>query len=173
MIDRILGTFEKFIVTTFLAIAVFIAFILVVLRYGFGKGFTWGPEMVIILVVWASFIGAAIAVREKTHIELEVIRDLLPTFPRLIVTILADTLCLAVTLFIMIFGIKMASFLYRSQGIEVATGLPEWFIFLCVPLGGLVMSVRYFQKLVQNIRDLTAIIKTRFDKGVVQKDRTE
>ncbi|MBW2146815.1 MAG: TRAP transporter small permease [Deltaproteobacteria bacterium] len=154
--DRILTAFEKLLVGSFLLIATLLAFLLVLLRYGFGKGITWGSEAVIILVMWSAFFGAGIAIREKSHIELEVVRDLLPLRYRLPTIVLADVFCLAITLFIFIFGSKMALYLYQSGGINVATELPDWFIFLCVPLGGLTMSIRYLQWLNKHVREMMA-----------------
>jgi C4-dicarboxylate transporter DctQ subunit len=151
--DRILTAFEKLLVGSFLLIATLLAFTLVVMRYGFGKGLTWGSESVIFLVVWAAFFGAGIAIHEKGHIELEVIRDRLPPRYRLPVVVLANLCSLAITLFICIFGFKMTLFLYRSGGINVATELPDWLVFMCVPLGGLTMSIRYAQELNRHVRE--------------------
>ena len=157
--DRILTAFEKLLVSSFLFTATMLTFLLVVLRYGFGKGITWGSEMVIILVVWSAFFGAGIAIRQKSHIELEVVRDLLPHRYRFPIIVLADMFCLGITLFICIFGGKMSLFLYRSGGINVATELPDCLIFLCVPLGGLTMSIRYLQKLYKDVREMAAFYR--------------
>lgn len=171
--DRVLTTFEKLLVGSFLLTATFLAFILVVLRYGFGKGITWGSETVIILVVWAAFFGAAIAIREKSHIELEVVRDLLPRRYRLPVIVLADVLCLGISVFIFVFGSKMALFLYRSGGINVATELPDWLIFLCVPLGGITMTIRYLQQLKRDAGAMGAYLRGAFrDRQTTQEDQT-
>jgi C4-dicarboxylate transporter DctQ subunit len=151
---KILDTFERLLVGWFILASALLAFFLVILRYFFGKGLTWGSEAVIILVVWSAFFGAGIAIREKGHIELEVVRDLLPPAYRLPVVVLADLFCVGITLFIMIFGAKWTLFLYHSGGIDVATEIPEWIIFLCVPLAGLTMTVRFLQHFVNNFKKM-------------------
>ena len=133
---KILDAFERLIAGWFILASALLAFLLVVLRYFFGKGFTWGSEMVIVLIVWSAFFGAGIAIREKTHIELEVVRDLLPPAFRLPVIVLADLLCVGIVSFIMIFGAKWTLFLYHGNNINVPTELPEWILFLCIPLAG-------------------------------------
>jgi C4-dicarboxylate transporter DctQ subunit len=153
---KILDTFERLLVGWFILASALLAFLLVILRYFFGKGLTWGSEAVILLMVWAAFFGAGIAIREKGHIELEVVRDLLPPAFRLPVIVLADFLCVGVTLFIMIFGVKWTLFLYHGGGVDVATQLPEWIIFLCVPLAGLTMTIRYLQHLTNNFKNMFA-----------------
>ena len=156
---KILDIFERLLVGWFMFASAMLAFLLVILRYFFGKGLTWGSETVILLVVWAAFFGAGIAIREKGHIELEVVRDLLPPAFRLPVIVLADLLCVGMTLFIMIYGVKWTLFLYHGGGINVATEIPEWIIFLCVPLAGLTMTIRYLQHFVENFKKMVAYFR--------------
>ncbi len=171
--DRILTAFEKLLVCSFLLASTLLAFILVVMRYGFGKGLTWGSETVIILMVWSAFFGAGIAIRQKSHIELEVVRDLLPHRYRLPIIVLADLFCLGITVFISVFGSKMALYLYQSGGINVATELPDWLIFLCVPLGGLTMSIRYLQHLGKNVREMAAYFGKAREAQLTAQEETE
>jgi TRAP-type C4-dicarboxylate transport system permease small subunit len=70
--------------------------------------------------------------------------------------VLADLLCVGITLFIMVFGIKWTLFLYHGEGVDVATQIPEWIIFLCIPLSGLTMTIRYLQILIENSRQVVA-----------------
>ena len=156
---KILDIFERLLVGWFMLASAMLAFLLVILRYFFGKGLTWGSEAVILLMVWAAFFGAGIAIREKSHIELEVVRDLLPPAYRLPVVVLADLLCVGMMLFIMIFGAKWTLFLYHSGGIDVATEIPEWTIFLCVPLAGLTMTIRYLQHFIENFKHMVAYFR--------------
>jgi C4-dicarboxylate transporter DctQ subunit len=153
---KILDTFERLLVGWSLLASAMLAFYLVILRYFFGKGLTWGSEAVVLLVVWSAFFGAGIAIRQKGHIELEVVRDLLPPAFRLPVVVLADLLCVGITLFIMIFGVKWTLFLYHGEGVNVATQLPEWIIFLCIPLAGLTMTIRYLQHFIENFKHMVA-----------------
>ncbi len=156
---KLLDAFEHFLVGTFIFASSILAFVLVIMRYFFAKGLTWGSEAVILLVVWAAFFGAGIAIREKGHIELEVVRDLLPRVFRLPVVVLADLFCVGLMVFIMIYGAKWTLFLYHSEGINVATEVPEWIIFLCVPLGGFTMTIRYLQHLCKHTMEMIAYYK--------------
>jgi TRAP-type C4-dicarboxylate transport system permease small subunit len=153
---KILDIFERLVAGWFILTSALLAFFLVILRYFFGKGLTWGSEAVILLVVWSAFFGAGIAIREKSHIELEVVRDLLPPAFRLPVVVLANLLCVGIMLFIMIFGAKWTLFLYHSKGIDVATEVPEWIIFLCIPLAGLTMTIRYLQHFIESFKEMFA-----------------
>ena len=159
MLLKILDAFERLLAGWPIFASAMLAFYLVILRYFFGKGLTWGSEAVILLVVWSAFFGAGIAIREKGHIELEVVRDLLPPAFRLPVLVLADLLCVGITLFIMIFGAKWTLFLYHGKGIDVATQIPEWIIFLCVPLAGLTMTIRYLQQFIENFKKMLAYFR--------------
>ena len=158
---KILDIFERLLVGWFMLASAMLAFLLVILRYFFGKGLTWGSEAVILLMVWAAFFGAGIAIREKSHIELEVVRDLLPPAFRLPIIVLADLLCVGMMLFIMIFGVKWTLFLHHSGGIDVATEIPEWIIFLCVPLAGLTMTIRYLHHFIENFKHMVAYFRKK------------
>jgi TRAP-type C4-dicarboxylate transport system permease small subunit len=59
----------------------------------------------------------------------------------------------------MIFGVKWTLFLYHSGGIDVATEVPEWIIFLCVPLAGLTMTIRFLQHFVENFKKMVAYFR--------------
>jgi C4-dicarboxylate transporter DctQ subunit len=153
---KILDIFERLVAGWFILASALLAFLLVILRYFFGKGLTWGSEAVILLVVWSAFFGAGIAIREKSHIELEVVRDLLPPAFRLPVVVLANLFCVGIMLFIMIFGAKWTLFLYHGKGVNVATQVPEWIIFLCIPLAGLTMTIRYLQHFIESFKEMFA-----------------
>ena len=60
--------FLKGVIALCLAVMVVLVFGNVVLRYGFNSGITISEELSRWLLVWLTFLGAIVAVREHTHL---------------------------------------------------------------------------------------------------------
>ena len=151
-IDRGLGWFEATLSRVFLALAAALAVFQVGLRYLFGLGIPWGAGAVINLVVWAVFVGSSEAIRQDTHIRLEVLVEKLPPRARLAVRVLADLCCLGFTVTVAVLAFRFEAFLFESGEVSPSTYLPEYLLFFCLPLGATLMSLRFLQLLVSRIR---------------------
>lgn len=64
-------------------------------RYVLNNTPTWVEQAALVLVVWITFLGAAVGVWRNTHLSIGFLRDALPDTPREILTIVADV-CLAI-----------------------------------------------------------------------------
>ena len=72
--ERILDlycAFLKCVIALCLAVMVVLVFGNVVLRYGFNSGITVSDELSRWLLVWLTFLGAIVAVREHTHLGVD------------------------------------------------------------------------------------------------------
>ena len=72
--ERILDlycAFLKGVIALCLAVMVVLVFGNVVLRYGFNSGITISEELSRWLLVWLTFLGAIVAVREHTHLGVD------------------------------------------------------------------------------------------------------
>jgi TRAP-type C4-dicarboxylate transport system permease small subunit len=79
--DRILDlycVFLKGVIVLCLAVMVVLVFGNVVLRYGFNSGITVSEEMSRWLLVWLTFLGAIVAVREHAHLGVDTLVRMLP-----------------------------------------------------------------------------------------------
>ncbi len=143
-----LDRFEDILVMVGFAVSSVMAFINVVLRYTFGVTWAWGEDAVIVLIIWSVFVGSAIAVRRHYHIRVEVVVDLMSHRLQHAIRLLTDLVCLGFSLFVLFYGIQYDIFLYRADIVPVASlNIPEYLLFLCVPLGGLLIGIRYTQEL--------------------------
>ncbi len=147
-IDRGLAWFEAALSRAFLALAAALAVLQVGLRYLFGLGIPWGAGAVINLVVWAVFVGSSEAIRRDTHIRLEVLVEKLPPRARQAVTLLSDLCCLGFAAAIAVLAFQFTGILYASGEVSPSTYLPEYVLFLSLPLGASLMALRFLQLLV-------------------------
>ena len=119
---------------SFCLLAVFgITVILVFLRYYFNTSITGANEIVIILFIYSTAIGAAIAVGKSEHISITVFADKLPL--RFVKTLQIIQLSLIAT-------INAVLFWYCFQWIDITggytmpiTGLPRAVAQLSIPIG--------------------------------------
>lgn len=71
---------------------VLLIFINVIGRYVFNFTFVSFEEIARILFVWATYLGAAIAIKEGTHIRVDIVINMLPPMARKVVDIIANLL---------------------------------------------------------------------------------
>ena len=150
--DRALAWFEAALSRAFLALAAALAVFQVGLRYLFGLGIPWGAGAVINLVVWAVFVGSSEAIRQHTHIRLEVLVEKLPPRARRAVSLFSDLCCLGFAAAIAVLAFQFTGILYESGEVSPSTYLPEYVLFLSLPLGASLMSLRFLQLLVRRLR---------------------
>jgi TRAP-type C4-dicarboxylate transport system permease small subunit len=73
-------TLLKGVIALCLAVMVVLVFGNVVLRYGFNSGITISEELSRWLLVWLTFLGAIVAVREHTHLGIDSLIRMLPAW---------------------------------------------------------------------------------------------
>lgn len=76
-LEDLLSRLERALLYTVFAALVVLAFLQVVLRF-FSYGFIWADVLLRMLVLWAGFLGAAIASREERHFAVDALARLLP-----------------------------------------------------------------------------------------------
>jgi TRAP-type transport system small permease protein len=87
-----------------LTIAIFtIVIVSVFFRYGFGQAVSWTEEVPRYLLIWVSFLGAAVCVLKREHVGFDVLFNALPKKIRRM---------LGVTLSLLIFGFGWMMFRY-------------------------------------------------------------
>ncbi len=79
-------------------------------RYVLNDTPTWVEQASLVIIVYITFLGAAIGVRENTHLSIDFIREALPTGPRAVLRVVGD-------LVLLVFGGFMA-----WQGWELVAG---------------------------------------------------
>ena len=141
-LDRILGRIEKVLLSAMLAVMIMVAFLQIVLRNFFNTGLPWGDSFVRYLVLWVGFIGAALATREGSHINIDILSRWLPgvskTVNRLLVHLFSCLICAILTYASLVF-IRNE----RLLGGTVFFDLPVWLLQLVLPVTFALMTLRY------------------------------
>jgi TRAP-type C4-dicarboxylate transport system permease small subunit len=71
-VDDAIASVEDVLVTVCHGLIVVLVVLAVVMRYVFNDPLTWGEELIVALLTWMVFLGAAAAVRSQMHIRIDV-----------------------------------------------------------------------------------------------------
>jgi len=111
---------------------------------------SWADELSQSLLVWLTFLGAAVAVREHSHYSFNFLDQVLKNKGKTILSLFVNVLILFCAVYMLIDGIKItdgiASWLMPAMGISRA-----WVYGAC-PVGSSVMIVYCVTDIINNIK---------------------
>jgi TRAP-type C4-dicarboxylate transport system permease small subunit len=114
-----------------------IIFSQVIARYAFSNSLSWSEEAGRYIFVWMTFLGAAMAVRNRQHVSLDLIVKSLPKFAqKLLMTI--SYLSMMIFTAVLIFG----GFKFVTRGSRQASSaleIPMHYVYIVLPLGGILI----------------------------------
>ena len=121
-------------------------------RFILNSSLSWADELAQILLVWLTFIGAALAVKERTHYVLNYLTDKLKGNAQRAVWILQQALTL-LSIIILLYFSAIVTWEIRFW-VMPATEISRAFVYAACPLGCLLM-------LYYSVRNLLSDFKKR------------
>ena len=138
----ILQKIEDGILIGLLLLMITIAVFQILLRNLFDSGMTFGDELIRILVLWISLVGAMVAGRNNSHINIDLVSrylsDPVKRLSTVLVGIFTSFICAAMAYFSLVFVL-----MEKSEGIIAFSGIPAWVCESIIPLAFAVISFRY------------------------------
>jgi TRAP-type C4-dicarboxylate transport system permease small subunit len=115
-------------------------------RYALGFGSSWPEPMAVLLMIWFSFMAAAVCYREGLHIGVSILANILTGWKRLALGWLIEILVGLTNLFLLIYGTRLVETTWYQviadfQVISVGVS------YLPVPLGGGVIVLFVIERL--------------------------
>lgn len=115
-------------------------------RYILNLPASWPEPMAVLLMIWFSFLSAAICYRENLHIAVNILPDMLSGVARTALGWVVE-LCMAGTsLFMFVWGIKLVQATYY-QSIAEFPWLSVGLTYLPIPVGGAVTTLFVIERL--------------------------
>lgn len=151
-LDRILCRIEEGIVAIALAVGTILAFIEVILRYFFGASLGFTHELVTFLLIITGLIGAAIGVRTKVHIGVDIAVKQFPVRFQKIIKIGALILCLLFCITFMILGIQQSQILANFGQVTPEMEIPLYIPNLIIPISFGLMTLRFIQEIIKYLK---------------------
>jgi TRAP-type C4-dicarboxylate transport system permease small subunit len=131
--EKKLYKFLKTICFLLMLAMVLIIFAQVLARYAFSNSLSWSEEIGRYLFVWMTFIGSAIAVRNKLHVSLDMFVSHLPHRLQKICLLISYVSMVIFTAVLIYGGYR---FVVRgSQQISAAMQIPMHYVYIVLPAG--------------------------------------
>jgi len=135
---RIDKMIEAFAIMLIIAM-VLIVFIQVMTRKLFNFVFFWSEEVTLLCLTWFSFIGIAIGFREKLHIGMDVVENLVPKSVPTVLDRVTDVATFGFGLYMIVYGAQFS--LLMSESTLPATKLPNSVQYVVVPFTGILCCI--------------------------------
>lgn len=135
-------------------------------RYVLGTGSHWPEPVAVLLMVSFTFIGAAAAYRAGAHIAVGMLTDRLPPQARWVCEKLVDLLMVAICLFVVIWGGKLA-LETMNQSLPDLPWMPVGLTYLPLPLGSLLTLVFVLEKTLLGTQQDRAVVRFDHEAGEV------
>lgn len=142
LLNRLLLRVETILLVLFLSVMIVLAFAQVMMRNLFSTGFLWGDPLVRHMVLWAGFMGAAVATSEDRHISIDVITKFLPDRARHVAKVLTSLAGALISYFL---GSAALTFLLdeKESGGMLIQGIPSWIGLVIIPAGYGLMAIHF------------------------------
>jgi C4-dicarboxylate transporter, DctQ subunit len=126
----------------------------VFMRYIFNAPTTWVQEMSIYLCIAIGFLAAAYALKNNSHFCVTILVDRMSVKNRRRMKIFTSLLGMAYSIVFILKGYENAKFAWDIG--DTSTGLlraPLWIPWMLVPIGGLLLTLQFFSKIVEEIQN--------------------
>ncbi|MCB8887941.1 TRAP transporter small permease [Vreelandella malpeensis] len=152
-LDALISRSEEVVIGLLILSASLILFANVVARYVFNDGFSWAEELVRYQIVWMVLLGASVAARQGIHIGVDILRRFSPAPVAKALTLLVHGLSIVFCAFLVFYGIELTEQTHRFGQVSSALQAPMWVVQLAIPVGALLMGLRFTQHFLRTLRD--------------------
>lgn len=139
---RLYDRFENVFSCITLLAGVSIIFINVVGRFLFNHPLAWADEIYLIILAWSIIIGFSIDMKEKAHIDMDVIYNLAGKKLKKAIE-LFDYLCsLLYGIFIAFYGYQAVALQHKIGRVYPITEFPRWISYVVIIFIGIMIVIR-------------------------------
>jgi TRAP-type transport system small permease protein len=131
--EAVLVSVNQWLIVLLMASMAVLVFANVISRYMFGKSFIWVEELTQYQMIWVTYLGAGLALREGRHVAVDTLQDLLPAHAR---HLLRQFIALAIAAFLLalcVLGVQIAIFTWGQE--TPVLGVPAGLPYLAIPVG--------------------------------------
>lgn len=159
-IDQAIDFLEKAVVGCGVLAATAIIFINVVMRYGFLQSLMWAEELTRYIMIWVTFIGSSLCIKNNVHVKMDLLHVKLPFSIAKPLVCVVYVICIAASLWLAQLGYQLTVQIARLGQVSAAMPwLPMWVVNVCVPIFAVLAVKDYAVLLVKNLCSKGIIVK--------------
>lgn len=118
-------------------------------RYVLNSTPSWAEALSILLMSWFIFLGAAVGVRENTHLGFDVLLYIMPSAGKKLLRTLADLAVLAFGIGMVFFGWQLVVGTWTA--IKPTLGIPDGAGYIPLVVGGVLVSVFSTTRIIERL----------------------
>jgi C4-dicarboxylate transporter, DctQ subunit len=143
-LDKLATLFEEWTLFLMVICALVSLFANVVLRYGFNYTLAWSEELVRIVIIYSTFIGASAAINQGSMIRIDAIVQMFPRLKKGL-TVYAHILMLIFAGIMVYHGYKMTHLQMTTHQKTIIMQIPLVIIYAIMPVTGVMVFIRTIQ----------------------------
>ncbi|MGF1594177.1 MAG: TRAP transporter small permease [Kiloniellaceae bacterium] len=147
---------ERWMLLFLYSFIVLVIAIEVIRRFVLMYSSVWGEETARYAFIYLVWIGAAVAVRDRAHIRIDVITHLLPPRGAALVLLLGDLLAVALACFAIYWSLDPVLVSWKFGNVTDGLRIIRVWFLIAVPFGFAIMLLRLAQSIRRDIADLRA-----------------
>lgn len=145
MLSKLDQYFEEVLCTFFLSVVVGSVLMQVVLRFVFHTAAAWAEETAVYGMIFAVYLGATMAVRDRAHIRITLVVSRLPRLFQIISIVLADMLWIAFVVFMIVQTMTYTQLLFNVTYQTPGLGIEQRWVQMFIPILFCLMFFRILQ----------------------------
>ena len=140
MLTQAISKTLKFSLIVLMAVMVVDVTWQIITRFILGNPSSYTEELAGFLLIWIGLLGASYALYTRSHLGIDIITARLSGVKRQISELLINLVILLFSLFVLVIGgIRLVNLTYTLKQISPATGIPMAWVYLVLPLTGVLM----------------------------------
>lgn len=155
-LDKVLSFFEEWTLFISVLVALVALFFNVVLRYGFNYTLAWSDELVREVIIYTTFIGCSVAVKNRSLIRIDASVQLFPKL-KIPLTFFSNFVVMIFAIMMIYYGWLMAALQVQTQQKTIIMQIPLVYLYAILPLMGIMMLIRVIQVFYQDIQEQLAL----------------
>jgi TRAP-type C4-dicarboxylate transport system permease small subunit len=156
-LDKVLARAEFALIAAFTLAALALGVTQVVLRYGFNTGLAWSETIFILFTVAGMLFAGSRAVAEDKHVRVDLLYMVIPDRLRRAFILFAHVVTGALCAFYAVCGFLYVRFVHMIDTVQVDTGIPDWIVYLLVPVTMGAFALRYVIRIARALRGEDAV----------------
>lgn len=143
--------FLNFIIVAMFSCMSIAVFIQIIFRYLLHQPIYWSEEFPRFILIWLTFLGSAIAMKNRSHLSISLLTNRLSVKKRISVQFFANLLSL-LFISILVWGgiiIAILTMPNRTAALQMPTGL----VYLAVPVGGIIMIIYLLKNTIELFKE--------------------
>lgn len=148
---KYLGRSVEYLTGSLFVAMIIITFLQVIFRYVFNNSLTWSEELARYLFVWATLLGAALAIKHQSHMAMDSLVAIFSLKVRKIVLVFSSILLITFSILITFSGYKLMLLAVKQK--TTALEIPMPIIYVMFIVSGLLMIYYIIQVMFVKLKE--------------------